>query len=89
MSTEEPEVRMADLDRLREELSNIMLAQVQALAEEVKRLREELQILKGRNERLESNARRRYLRDFAAELLGYSPGNDLSATHGRVRGEPR
>ena len=24
-----------------------------------------------------------------AELLGYSPGNDLSATHGRVRGEPR
>jgi len=65
MSTEEPEVRMADLDRLREELSNIMLAQVQALAEEVKRLREELQILKRRNERLESNARRRYLRDFA------------------------
>ena len=55
MSTDE---HQASINRLREETAEIIRVHMQDLREQIDRLRKEIQMLKERNERLESNARR-------------------------------
>ena len=55
MSTEE---HQAIIDRLREELCAMIMAQMEDLQEQMDQLRKEIQMLKQRNERLKSMARR-------------------------------
>ena len=55
MSTEE---HQASIDRLREEIAEMIRVHMRDLWKEVDRLRRVLHTLKERNERLESNARR-------------------------------
>lgn len=55
MSSDE---HQASIDHLREELCAMNMAQMEDLQEQIDELRKEMQMLKERNERLESMARR-------------------------------